>query len=59
MRIGVVAPARPIDPVVAARAGAFAAIAYPEVDLVFHPQCFEHDGLIRRAKEFPCVTCTP
>ena len=44
MRIGVVAPARPIDPVVAARAGAFAAIAYPEVDLVFHPQCFEHDG---------------
>jgi muramoyltetrapeptide carboxypeptidase len=44
MRIGVVAPARPIDPVVAARAGAFAAIAYPEVDLVFHPQCFMSDG---------------
>ena len=44
MRIGVVAPARPVDPVVAARAGAFAAIAYPEVDLVFHPQCFESDG---------------
>lgn len=44
MRIGVVAPARPIDPIVAARAGAFAAIAYPEVDLVFHPQCFAKDG---------------
>ncbi len=44
MKIGVVAPGRPIDPIVAARAGAFAAIAYPEVDLVFHPQCFEHDG---------------
>lgn len=44
MRIGVVAPARPVDPVVAARAGAFAAITYPEVDLIFHPQCFESDG---------------
>ncbi|MDP1027516.1 LD-carboxypeptidase [Sphingomonas sp. KR1UV-12] len=44
MRIGVVAPGRPIDPVVAARAGAFAAIAYPDVDLVFHPQCFESAG---------------
>lgn len=44
MRIGVVAPARPIDPLAAARAGAFATIAYPEVELVFHPQCFESDG---------------
>lgn len=44
MRIAVVAPARPVDPVVAARAGAFAAIAYPEVDLAFHPQCFAADG---------------
>ena len=44
MRIGVVAPARPVDRIVAARAGAFAAIAYPEVDLVFHPQCFESEG---------------
>lgn len=44
MRIAVVAPARPVDPIVAARAGAFAAIAYPEVDLVFHPQCFESAG---------------
>ncbi len=44
MKIAVVAPARAIDPVVAARAGAFAAIAYPEVDLVFHPQCFASEG---------------
>ncbi|MFS0773865.1 LD-carboxypeptidase [Sphingomonas sp. 1P08PE] len=44
MKIGVVAPGRPIDPVVAARAGAFTAIAYPEVDLVFHPQCFDSAG---------------
>ena len=44
MKITVVAPGRPIDPVVAARAGAFAAIAYPEVDLIFHPQCFESAG---------------
>jgi muramoyltetrapeptide carboxypeptidase len=44
VKIAVVAPARAIDPVVAARAGAFAAIAYPEVDLVFHPQCFAHEG---------------
>ena len=39
-----VAPGRPIDPIVAARAGAFAAIAYPEIDLVFHPQCFMSEG---------------
>lgn len=44
MRIAVVAPARPIDPLVASRASAFAAIAYPQVDLQFHPQCFERDG---------------
>jgi muramoyltetrapeptide carboxypeptidase len=44
LKIAVVAPARPIDPIVAARAGAFAAIAYPEVDLVFHPQCFASEG---------------
>ncbi|GGB17241.1 peptidase S66 [Sphingomonas metalli] len=39
-----VAPGRPVDPVVATRAGAFAAIAYPEVELVFHPQCFLSEG---------------
>ncbi|MGI4731400.1 MAG: LD-carboxypeptidase [Janthinobacterium lividum] len=44
MRIAVVAPARPIDPVVAARVCAFAAIAFPAAELVVHPQCFESEG---------------
>ena len=44
MKIAVVAPARPIDPVVASRASAFAAIAYPDVELRFHPQCFAEAG---------------
>ena len=44
MRIGVVAPAKSIDPLVATRTLAFAAIAYPAIEIVFHPQCFESDG---------------
>lgn len=44
MKIAVVAPARPIDPLVAARASAFAAIAHPDVELDFHRQCFQQDG---------------
>ncbi len=44
MRIAVVAPAGPIDPSVATRVGAFTAIMYPQVDLVFHPQCFLSEG---------------
>lgn len=44
MRIAVIAPARPIDTATAARVAAFAAIAFPAVDLVIHPQCFENDG---------------
>jgi len=44
MRIGIVAPARPIDTGLAARVTAFAAIAFPTVELVFHPQCFLSDG---------------
>jgi len=44
MRIGIVAPARPIDQLVVARAEAYAAIAFPTVELVFHPQCFLSDG---------------
>jgi muramoyltetrapeptide carboxypeptidase len=44
MRIGVVAPARGIDEALAARALGLAAVAMPEVDLVFHPQCFLSDG---------------
>lgn len=44
MKIGVVAPGRPIDPSVAQRVSAFLAITYPAVDIVFHPQCFQKDG---------------
>jgi len=44
MRIGVVAPARPIDQAVATRASTFAALTFPEVELRFHPQCFLSDG---------------
>jgi muramoyltetrapeptide carboxypeptidase len=43
-RIAVVAPARAIDPLVASRIQAFAAIAFPDVELAVHPQCFERDG---------------
>jgi muramoyltetrapeptide carboxypeptidase len=44
MRIGIVAPARELDRIVVARISAFAAIAFPEVELVFHPQCFLSSG---------------
>ena len=44
MRIGIVAPARPIDGNVEPRLKALAALWYPDVDLVFHPQCTESDG---------------
>lgn len=44
MRIGIVAPGRPIDRMIADRAAAAAAIWFPGVDLVFHPQCFDSDG---------------
>lgn len=44
MRIGIVAPARPINQAIAARAAAFAAVTFPDVDLRFHPQCFLSDG---------------
>lgn len=40
MRIGIVAPSTPIAPDVAARVTAIAAAHRPEVELVFHPQCF-------------------
>lgn len=43
MRIGVVAPARPIDQALAAQLGAIAA-GYAGVELVIHPQCFLVDG---------------
>lgn len=44
MRIGVVAPARELDRGTAARAEAFVALAFPEVELIVHPQCFLSDG---------------
>ncbi len=44
MKIGIVAPANTANPDMVAPLTAYAALAYPEVDLVFHPQCFENDG---------------
>jgi muramoyltetrapeptide carboxypeptidase len=44
MRIGVVAPGRPIDPSVASRVAAFMALTYPAHEVVFHPQCYLSDG---------------
>lgn len=44
MRIAVVAPARAIDESVAQRVEAFMALTYPAHDIVFHPQCFLHEG---------------
>lgn len=44
MKIAVVAPARSITPEAAARGAAFAALSFPEVELVFDPQCFADKG---------------
>ncbi|MCH4891908.1 LD-carboxypeptidase [Sphingomonas sp. SFZ2018-12] len=44
MRIGVVAPARPIEEVVASRVKALGALIHPDVGIDFHPQCFASDG---------------
>lgn len=44
MKIAIVAPARPIDPALAARVSGFAAVAFPGVELIVHPQCFASDG---------------
>jgi muramoyltetrapeptide carboxypeptidase len=40
MRIGIVAPSTPIPEEVAERATAIAAQGFPDLELVFHPQCF-------------------
>jgi muramoyltetrapeptide carboxypeptidase len=40
MRIGIVAPSTPILPETAERAIGFAGQAFPDAELVFHPQCF-------------------
>jgi muramoyltetrapeptide carboxypeptidase len=44
LRIAVVAPSCRIPPETAERVAALAASAYPDVELVFHPQCFLSDG---------------
>lgn len=44
MRIGVLSLASVVNPAAVAPASAFAAVAYPDVDLLFHPQCFAVDG---------------
>lgn len=44
MRIGVLSTGSVGNADVVAPVSAFAAIAYPELDLVFHPQCFARDG---------------
>lgn len=44
MRIAVVAPARSISQEGAARVLSFAALFYPQVDIVFDPQCFLEAG---------------
>ena len=40
MRIGIVAPSTPILPETAERVTAIASLGFPDVELVFHPQCF-------------------
>lgn len=44
MRIGIVAPGKAVDEALAARLGALVALFHPNVDVVFHPQCFLSDG---------------
>jgi hypothetical protein len=44
MRIGIVAPSTPILPDDAEAVRAIAALGYPEVELVFDPQCFVSHG---------------
>lgn len=44
MKIAVVAPARSISEAGATRVAAFAALYYPQVELVFDPQCFLNEG---------------
>jgi muramoyltetrapeptide carboxypeptidase len=44
VRIGIVAPSRPIDRATAERVRAFAAAQFPDVTLDFHPHCFASDG---------------
>lgn len=44
MRIGVLAASSAANPDIIAPVSAFAALTFPDVDLVFHPQCYAQDG---------------
>ncbi|TKD51788.1 LD-carboxypeptidase [Sphingomonas baiyangensis] len=44
MKIAVCAPARSIQPLAAARGQAFAALYFPQAELVYDPQCFVVEG---------------
>ena len=44
MRIAVVAPSTPLEPQLAAKAQGIAAAEFPDVELVFSPQCFLRHG---------------
>ena len=44
VKIGVLAPSSVGNPDVIAPVSAFAAVAYPEVDLIFHPQVYARAG---------------
>jgi muramoyltetrapeptide carboxypeptidase len=44
MRISVVAPSTPLEPKLAEKVQAMAAAEFPEVELVFSPQCFVREG---------------
>lgn len=44
MRIGVVAPARPVSREGSLRLSALMALTYPQHEIVFHPQCYLSEG---------------
>ncbi|MBO9715009.1 LD-carboxypeptidase [Sphingomonas sp.] len=44
MKIGVVAPGRPVSHEGSLRLAAFMALTYPAHEIVFHPQCYLSDG---------------
>jgi muramoyltetrapeptide carboxypeptidase len=57
MRIGVLAASSRVNPEIIPRVTAYAASAFPEIELIFHPQCTETDGHFagsdfRRAEAF-------
>lgn len=51
MRIAVVAPSTPLDPELAKKVARLAAAEFPEVELVFDPQCFAREGHFAGADE--------